>query len=154
MKQLARSLIFGIVTATIVLAAAFTHAAVRSPVPESKHRVVFEAIQGAEQWPTYMANIQNVRRAFGPENVEVELVVHGPALQMLRAANSELDGEVREAIEALAGLGVTFAACNNSMIHRKVTKEELFPFAVVVDAALAELTRKQEEGWAYIKLGW
>ena len=142
-----------IVAATIV-AASFTYVVARTPVSVRKHRVVFEAIQGAEQWSTYMANIQNVRRAFGPENVEVELVVHGPALLMLQAANSELDGEVREAIEALAGLGVTFAACNNSMIHRKVTKEELFPFAVVVDAALAELTRKQEEGWAYIKLGW
>ena len=154
MNQLTRALISGIVTATIVLAAAFTHAAVRSPAPEPKHRVVFEAIKGADQWPTYMANIENVRRAFGPENVEVELVVHGPALLMLKEGNSELKAEVREAVEALAESGVTFAACNNSMIHRKVAKEELFPFAVVVDAALAELTRKQEEGWAYIKLGW
>ncbi len=142
------------VIAMAIVAASFTYVVARTPASVRKHRVVFEAIQGAEQWPTYMANIQNVRRAFGPGNVEVELVVHGPALQMLRAANSELNGEVREALETLAGLGVTFAACNNSMIHRQVTKEELFPFAVVVDAALAELTRKQEEGWAYIKLGW
>ena len=154
MKQLARSLIFGIITATIVVGTALAYSAVRSPAPEPKHRVVFEAIKGADQWPTYMANIENVRRAFGSENVEVELVVHGPALLMLKEGNSELKDEVREAVAALAESGVTFAACNNSMIHRKVTKEELFPFAVVVDAALAELTRKQEEGWAYIKLGW
>ena len=154
MKRFFLSFISATVIAAAIVAASFTYVVARAPAAESKHRVVFEAIQGADQWATYMANIENVRRAFGPENVEIELVVHGPALQMLRAANSELDGELRDAIEALAGAGVTFAACNNSMIHRKVTKEELFPFAVVVDAALAELTRKQEAGWAYIKLGW
>jgi intracellular sulfur oxidation DsrE/DsrF family protein len=32
----------------------------------------------------------------------------------------------------------------------KVKSEELFPFAIEVDSGIAEITRKQEAGWAYI----
>jgi intracellular sulfur oxidation DsrE/DsrF family protein len=48
---------------------------------------------------------------------------------------------------------VTFAACENTMRRMNVTREMLLPFAVTVDAGVAELVRKQEAGWAYIKAG-
>jgi intracellular sulfur oxidation DsrE/DsrF family protein len=35
----------------------------------------------------------------------------------------------------------------------KVTTEDLFPFAAQVDSGVAELVRKQEAGYAYIKGG-
>jgi intracellular sulfur oxidation DsrE/DsrF family protein len=36
---------------------------------------------------------------------------------------------------------------------RKVTTEDLFPFSSQVDSGVAELIRKQEAGWSYIKAG-
>ena len=36
---------------------------------------------------------------------------------------------------------------------RKVTTEDLFPFASQVDSGVAELIRKQEAGWSYIRAG-
>lgn len=39
------------------------------------------------------------------------------------------------------------------MKRMRVTKEELLPFAVTVDSGVAEVVRKQEEGWSYIKGG-
>jgi len=35
----------------------------------------------------------------------------------------------------------------------KVTTSDLFPFATQVDSGVAELVRKQEAGWVYIKGG-
>jgi intracellular sulfur oxidation DsrE/DsrF family protein len=32
----------------------------------------------------------------------------------------------------------------------KVTTEDLFPFAAQVDSGVAELVRRQKEGWQYI----
>ena len=46
-----------------------------------------------------------------------------------------------------------FAACENTMRKKKVTKEPLLPFVTTVDSGVAEVVRKQEEGWAYIKGG-
>jgi hypothetical protein len=34
---------------------------------------------------------------------------------------------------------------------RNITAEDLFPFASTVDSGVAELVRKQEAGWAYVK---
>ncbi|MDZ7647160.1 MAG: DsrE family protein [Cytophagales bacterium] len=47
--------------------------------------------------------------------------------------------------------GVVFAACNNTMKRRKLTKADLLPTATVVPSAMIELTLKQEKGWAYVK---
>jgi intracellular sulfur oxidation DsrE/DsrF family protein len=39
------------------------------------------------------------------------------------------------------------------MKRLKVTTEDLFPFTSQVDSGVAELVRRQESGWAYIKAG-
>jgi intracellular sulfur oxidation DsrE/DsrF family protein len=49
--------------------------------------------------------------------------------------------------------GVVFAACENTMKKQNVTKEQLMPFVITVDSGVAEVVRKQEAGWAYIKGG-
>ena len=36
------------------------------------------------------------------------------------------------------------------MKNRNVKTEDLFPFASQVDSGIAEMVRKQEQGWAYI----
>jgi intracellular sulfur oxidation DsrE/DsrF family protein len=56
-------------------------------------------------------------------------------------------------LKELSGKGVIFAACENTMQRMKVTREQLFPFAVTVDSGVAEVIRKQEAGWSYIKAG-
>jgi intracellular sulfur oxidation DsrE/DsrF family protein len=101
-----------------------------------------------------MKNIANVQKAFGPENVEIELVVHGRALHMVRSDNPDRTDFVRSELQRFYERGVVVAVCRNSMQSRNVSRDEIFPFTVVVDAALAEIIRKQEEGWAFLKLGW
>ena len=55
-------------------------------------------------------------------------------------------------MEDLARAGVVFAACENTMKKKNVTKEDLLPFAKTVDSGVAEVVRKQEGGWAYLRL--
>ncbi|MBA3883868.1 MAG: hypothetical protein H0X73_14470, partial [Chthoniobacterales bacterium] len=49
--------------------------------------------------------------------------------------------------------GVVFSACENMMKKKNVTKEQLLPFATTTDSGIAEVIRKQEAGWSYIKSG-
>ena len=58
-------------------------------------------------------------------------------------------GAMRKQSEA----GVRFAACQNTMRRRNISKEDLLPFVGTVDSGVAEVVRKQEEGWAYLKGG-
>ncbi len=39
------------------------------------------------------------------------------------------------------------------MRHRNVQKSDLFDFVVTVDSGVAEVVRKQEAGWSYLKGG-
>ena len=45
-----------------------------------------------------------------------------------------------------------FAACSNTLRKNELTSTDLDTGVKVVDSGLAEVIRRQEEGWTYIKL--
>lgn len=119
------------------------------PAKTPRHRVVFELTSGDPQaWDGVLNNVENVQKALGPSAIEV--VVHGKALGMLTTAKS---GPVRDRMKQLADGGVTFAACENTMRRQQVTKDQMVPFAKTVDSGLAQVIRRQEAGWSYVRSG-
>jgi uncharacterized protein len=119
-------------------------------LPPAKHKVVFELNAPAPSgWDQLFHNVENVQKIFGGEGVQVEVVFFGRGLTMLLKKNAEYAERLKEA----ADKGVILAACQNSMRAMKVTTGDLFPFAAQVDSGVAELIRKQEAGWSYIKGG-
>ena len=120
------------------------------PATQPRHRVVFEVtVQGREQWDAALNNIENLGTAFGAGNCEVEVVAHGPGLGMLL----KRDNPVAERVQKIGSAGVTFAACQNTMKRKHVTAEDLLPGVITVDSGVAEVVRKQEAGWSYLKSG-
>lgn len=115
-----------------------------------KHQVVIELNSpGPDAWQQLMGNIANIKTAFAPDDVEIEVVALGKGLSILLKTNTEYE----ERLKKFSQQGVVLAACQNSMRLRKVTTEDLFPFAAQVDSGVAEVIRKQEAGWTYIKAG-
>ena len=123
---------------------------VAEAVQGQQHRVVFELnTEGQEEWQSVLNNVENVQKALGSEKTEVEVVAHGKGLGLLLATNTAM----KDRLKQLAEKGVVFAACENTMRRKNVKKEDLFPFATTVDSGVAEVVRKQEAGWSYIKGG-
>ena len=115
-----------------------------------KHRVVFEVnVQGTEQWQGILKNIENLQKAFGRETTEIEVVAHGKGLGLILKTNEAM----RERLQLISDSAVHFAACQNTMRHMNLKREDLIPFATTVDSGVAEVVRKQEAGWSYIKSG-
>ncbi|MEB3205094.1 MAG: DsrE family protein [Candidatus Sericytochromatia bacterium] len=126
-----------------------TLAAEGVPAPP-RHRVVLELTSDATaSWEAVLNNIENARKALGPDQTTVELVVHGPGIGLVTRANPM--GQAR--MEGLAAQGVVFAACRNTMNRKKLTDADLQPFVTVVPAGVAEVVMKQEAGWSYLKAG-
>ena len=48
---------------------------------------------------------------------------------------------------------MAFIACENTMKKKGVTKGQLHAFVSTVDSGVAEIVRRQEQGWSYIKSG-
>lgn len=116
---------------------------------QTTHRVVFEVTTaGTEQWTAVLNNVENLRAAFG-NTTEIEVVAHGQGLSLLVAK----DNALVERMEKLRASEVVFAACENTMKRKGIGKDQLLPFAITVDSGVAEVVRKQEAGWSYIKSG-
>jgi hypothetical protein len=114
------------------------------------HRAIIEiTVDGTDQWEAVLNNVENLQKAFGSEPLEVEVVAHGKGLSMLRKTNTTQ----ADRLARIAATGVKFAACENSMRRLKLQRSDLFVFATTVDSGVAEVVRKQEAGWAYLKGG-
>ena len=125
-------------------------AAVSQTTQDRKHHVVFQInTDGVDSWNQLLGNVQNIQKVFGADKTEIEVVAYGKGISLLLKTNAAFEERMKSAIAT----GVVLAACQNSMRMRKVTTEDLFPFASQVDSGVAELVRKQEAGWSYIRAG-
>lgn len=121
-----------------------------SPPARSAHRVVMEvSSDDPKVWEAVLNNVENLRKALGPQATMVEVVAHGGGLGMLLGSNQAM----AQRMASLAGEGVVLAACENTMRRKQIARADLLPFVTTVDSGVAEVVRKQEEGWSYVKSG-
>ncbi len=112
------------------------------------HRIVFQLTtsdtMAHKQLMKQLANIKNVT-----PGTQLEVVCHGPGLDMLIAEKTI----VADKIKSLREAGIAFQACEFSMKDRKIEKSQMVPDASYVPYAIIHLATRQEQGWSYIKAG-
>jgi hypothetical protein len=117
------------------------------PSAKPVHKVVFQVSDNAPQkWYLTLSNAKNVQQELGKKNVQVEVVVYGPGLDMVL-----LETEMAEKIDEATSRGVKIVACENTMIGHKLTRADMYPSIGYVKAGVVELMKLQREGWAYIR---
>ncbi len=140
--------VFSVVVTASVATAVLAHA--QQNAAPAKHRVVFQMnMPAGDSWNQLLGNVNNIRKVFGPEGIQVEVVFYGKGLTALLKTNKDYE----ERLKQLAAEGVILGACQNTMRIMKVTGDDIFPFSTQVDSGVAELVRKQEAGWTYIRAG-
>lgn len=127
-----------------------TAAPPESAQSQRQHRIVFEFVSdNPKQHESVLNNVENALKAFEGK-AQIFVISHGPGLSLLH----QPEKASLERMEKLSqGKRVTFAACENTMKRKGVPKADLVPFATTVDSGVAEVVRKQESGWSYIKSG-
>ena len=116
----------------------------------AKHKVVFQMNSPAPNgWDQLFRNVDSIRETFGKDGIDIEIVFFGKGLPMLLKTNAQYADRLKDA----ASKGVVLAACQNTMRQANIKSEDLFPFSTEVDSGVAELIRKQEAGYSYIKSG-
>jgi intracellular sulfur oxidation DsrE/DsrF family protein len=76
-------------------------------------------------------------------------VAHGAGIGLVERKNVAL----RDRVATIEKTGPVFAACTNTMKKKHLTADDLTAGVEIVDSGVAELIRRQEAGWTYIKLG-
>src|SRR5262249_47909184 len=126
---------------------------------DKPHRV---AIQVDQDDPAVMnlalnnaENIIEYYRGKG-EDVDVEIVVYGPGLHMLRADTSPVKDRVKQIADDKASFParIGFSACDNT--RQNMERREGHPIAIVsqatiVPSGIVRLIQLQEQGWSYVR---
>jgi len=129
--------------------ASFIYTSTMAQNNELKHKIVIQLnTADTSAWSSTIGNIKNLQKLW-PNNIIVEVVVHGKALDLLVAAKTHLANEVIE----MSKTNVQFSACENSMRKHHIEKTDLLTIANTVPSGVAEVILKQEAGWSYLKAG-
>ncbi|GHB64385.1 DsrE family protein [Persicitalea jodogahamensis] len=113
------------------------------------HRVVFHlSISDAPSQKALIGNITNLLEVW--PQTEIEVVFHGPGIAMVVLGSAAHTEQLRVLVEENA---IRLVVCENIMRGKQLTTADLLPFVETVPVAIAELIQKQEQGWAYIKVG-
>jgi intracellular sulfur oxidation DsrE/DsrF family protein len=132
---------------SLLVASVLTFSGISHVAQAADNKVVFQVSDAdAKKWNLALNNAKNVQQEFGKGNVDVEIVVYGPGIGMLK-----LESEVGTRVDQAVGDGVKVVACENTMKGQKLTKADMLPSAAYVPGGVIELMKLQKEGWAYIR---
>jgi intracellular sulfur oxidation DsrE/DsrF family protein len=112
-----------------------------------KNRVVIQVSESdPKNWNLALNNARNLQQALGEENVEIEIVVYGPGIGMLKK-----DSAVAKRISDARDKKVTVVACETTMKGMHLTYDDMLPTVGFVPGGVVEIMQKQQQGWSYIR---
>ena len=115
---------------------------------KSQQKIVWEIASGDTSVQRMLyRQINNVLNA--APDTKIELVYHGQAIYALLRDTGFFKTEMMEVQKR----GITMIACNNSLRNRGIDPSRLITNASIVPVAILEISKKQSEGWSYIKAG-
>lgn len=115
--------------------------------PPTRDRVVFQVSDDdSRKWNLALNNARNVQDSFGAANVDIEIVVYGPGIGMLKA-----EAPIANRVSAAVKSGVNIVACENTMAGANLTRADMNADIGYVPAGVVELMTRQKQGWSYIR---
>jgi uncharacterized protein len=113
----------------------------------ARDRIVMQVTDAdPARWVLALSNARNVQAELGKGKVDIEIVVYGPGIDMLRL-ESVVGPNVAEALAA----GVRITACENTMIGHHIARDDMLPGIGYVKTGVVRLMRLQQEGYAYVR---
>ncbi|HXR78905.1 MAG TPA: DsrE family protein [Bryobacteraceae bacterium] len=146
-------LIATLMTLPLVLTAAIWVKLNAAPAAKAKtYHVVFEMTEPEPvKWAGTIKNVDHLIEALGAENVDVEVVMHGPGIA---AVTKDQGASFASDFERLRKEGVFLAACHNSLEGKHIPLSSVQASFTVVPSGVAEVVKKQHDGWQYLKAAW
>ncbi|NEV61792.1 DsrE family protein [Thiorhodococcus minor] len=108
-------------------------------------------VSEAKKVPFVLNNMQNhIAGIGGPENINLVLVAHGPAINAL--TDIEATDRVRKAVASLKEQGTELDMCGNTLKGFGLTLDELLPgFVEVSQGGVTRIGELQSQGYVYIR---
>ncbi|TDY01716.1 DsrE family protein [Thiohalophilus thiocyanatoxydans] len=138
----------GLVSA--VLATVFLGQSALAGSMDADHKVIIQvSTDDPRTQKIALNNAANLQKAYGMDNVDVQIVAYGPGLGLLSK-----NGDNADRVESMAMQNINFNACSNTMAKiesKKGKKPALAKGVEVVPGGVARIVELQEQGYAYIR---
>ncbi len=92
-----------------------------------------------------LGQLDHLLHEFANDTVDLVVVAHGEGIGLLSRP------EYQDRITNLHARGVTFLGCAVTLQRLQLTPDDLVPGAASTSGALAEIIRRQHEGYAYLR---
>ena len=126
--------------------AVLTHSAL-SMAAQQKARIVLQVSDNdPAKWNLALNNARNAQDDLGKDNIDIEIVVYGPGIHMLKMEATTAT-RVSQAIKS----GISIVACENTLTAQKINKADMHEAISYVPAGVIQLMKRQQQGWAYIR---
>ena len=132
-----------------LLAAALLGAALAGPAlaQDRPQRLLIQiSDENPKVWGLALANARNVRHDVGPDKVQIEIVVYGPAIRMLEA-----ESDWRDRVTQVLDEGIRVIVCENTMATMGLKRDDMLGGVDFVKTGLAHVMKRELEGWAYAR---
>jgi len=114
-----------------------------------KYQVLLQVSENSiDKMNTTLNNARNLQHQFGPDNVEVEIVVFGDGVNTLKYYAPIPIGDK---VEELTVEGVRIVVCEIAMRTHKLRPSDMLQQVRYVPSGVSELVEKQYQGWAYVR---
>ncbi|CAN1535795.1 COG1416 Uncharacterized conserved protein [Rhabdaerophilaceae bacterium] len=128
-----------------------------APANTGPQKVVFHIVEKGNwrnrngEATRLVAVLSNHIRAVEPDDLEVEVLMHGHGIDILRRAKAE--PEIASRIRDLKRKGVKFVVCANTLQSSGVRLDELYGVTEndLVMSATARIIQLQQQGYGYIR---
>ena len=95
-----------------------------------------------------LKNATNIMANFGPEHVEVQIIVIGNGVKTLQR---KAPFPVPDQVKALKHQGVRIVADKKAMQRLNLKPADMLTEVYYVESGLVEIVEKQYQGWAYVR---
>ena len=114
-------------------------------------KAVYHVNTGVDTVSAILGNVRNHLNA--DPTAKIAVVTHGPGIDfLLEGAKDSKGREFSGAVGELAGRGVQFRVCNNTLTSRNIDPGKVVMEAKIVPSGVAEVARLQaKEGYVYLK---
>ena len=113
-------------------------------------KAVYHINEGLEKASDLLRNVKNHLQA--DPKAKIVVVGHSKGIDfMLDAAEDKNKNPYSVIMEELAGKGVEFRVCNNTLVSRKIDASKVVAPATIVPSGVAEVANLQSKGFVYLK---
>jgi len=118
--------------------------------PAGKQKVAYH-LSDIDKVGFVLGNIRNhIKGMGGPDKVDIQLVVHGPALKAFHTAQAKAG--LQDSLNALQSEGVALNACGNTMRAQKVELPGILKgFVRRNEGGVVVLATLQQQGYTYLR---